>query len=88
MEMSKIAKPKIMITFENLLWAQSPSNWTFNTTYFHSTLFVVIVVEKFDDQLNQKIQRDFSMDVIKQRSKDLHGLARDCVDEIKTEIRK
>jgi hypothetical protein len=84
---SKISKPKVMQIFENLLWAKSPSNWTFSTTYFRSTLFVVIKVERSNDEPCQKIQRNFNIDVIEQRSKDLHGLAEDCADEIKTEVR-
>lgn len=86
MVMSKVSKPKIIQIFENLLWAKSPSSWTFNTTYFHSTLFVVIVIEQSNNELGKKIRRNYNIDIVKQFCGDLHGLAGDCVDEIKTEI--
>lgn len=88
MTVSKISRPKSIQLFEKLLWVNTPKNWVVTSTYFHSTLFVVILVETNNDDPCQKIRRDFSLDTIKLRIKDIHGLASDCVDEMKTELKK
>lgn len=84
MKMAKTSKPEFVQLFENLLWANSPSGWIFKSTYFRGTLFVSILVEG----RHQKIRRSFNMDIIHSRSKDLWGLALDCIGEIKSEINK
>jgi len=36
---------------------------------------------------NQKIRRNFSLKIINSRASDIWGLAIDCIDEMKTEIK-
>ena len=86
--MAKTSKPEIMQSFENLLWINSPKHWVFKSTYFHSTLFVSILVETTESKQIQKIRRSFGIEIINSRKDDLFGLAADCVDEMKTDIKK
>jgi hypothetical protein len=89
MTVSKTDKPKLMQLFENLLWCNSPCNWILNTAYFHSTLFISFIIEKSSDPpFQQKIRRNITLNAIKSRSEDLHGLAEDFMDEIKTSVNK
>ena len=85
--MAKIFKPKLVQLFECLLWANSPKDWILKSTYFHNTLFVSILIEASNKKQYQKIRRSFSLDIINNRAKDLWGLAADCIDEMKTEIK-
>lgn len=87
MKMAKISKPELVQLFINLLWANSPKDWILKSTYFQKTLFISILIETPRKWQYQKIHRSFNIDVIQNRSKDLWGLAIDCVDEMKTEIK-
>jgi len=87
MRMAKISKPAIVILFENLLWVNSPKEWVLKSTYFQKTLFVSMLIETSVEEQYQKIRRSFSIDTIRDREKDLYGLASDCVDEMRTEIK-
>ena len=87
MEIAKSSKPTLAQLFENLLWANSPKHWVLKSTYFRGTLFVSILVETSIEEEYQKIRRSFGLDVITGRASDLWGLAADCVDEMKTEVK-
>jgi len=87
MEMAKTSKPQLVQQFENMLWINSPEHWVLKSTYFHSTLFVSMLVETSIEGEYQNIRRSFGVDTIIGRSSDLWGLAADCVDEMKTEVK-
>lgn len=87
MKMAKTSKPELVQLFENLLWANSPQNWIIKSTYFQKTLFISILIKTSQKRQSQKIHRSFGMDIIYSRAEDLYGLATDCIDEIKTEIK-
>ncbi len=87
MKLSKTSMPELVQLFTNLLWANSPKNWILNSTYFQGTLFVSILIEQYQEGQCQKIHRSFGLDIIHSRSEDLHGLAIDCIDEMKTEVK-
>ncbi len=87
MQVAKISKPKIIQEFENLLWANSPEKWVLKSTYFQGTLYVSMLVHTSDGQVYHKIRRSFDIKNINSRSEDLWGLAIDCIDEMKTEIK-
>ncbi len=78
--MSKTSMPKIMQRFVNLLWANSPTDWVLKSTYFQSTLFIVISIP---DQY-RKIRRSFKLCAIDSRSEDLWGMAEDCLQEMRS----
>ncbi len=87
LEMKRLmSKPKIIQRFINLLWANSPEDWILKTTYFQGTLFVSILI-KIQNR-DKRIRRSFKMDMINNRSNDLWGLASDCIDQIKGEIKR
>jgi hypothetical protein len=86
MKMTKSFKPELIQLFENLLWAHSPKNWILKSTYFQDTLFISMIVMTYDEEIHQKIYRNFGLDIIKNRAFDIWGFATDCVDEMKTEI--
>jgi len=88
MTMAKISKPELMQLFENMLWANSPKDWILQSTYFHETLFVSMIIKTSDNNKNQKIRRNFNLKTISDRSEDLWGLASDCIDEMKNDIKK
>lgn len=86
--MAKVTMPKIVKLFINLLWANSPQHWIVNSTYFHNTLFVSVIIKSDDDKKSDKnIRRSFGLTVLNSRSKDIYGLASDCIDEMKTEMK-
>ncbi len=88
MGMAKTTMPKIVKLFEGLLWANSPKHWIVNTTYFHDTLFVSVTIKSDDEEKPDKnVRRSFGLVVLNSRSKDIYGLASDCIDEMKTEIK-
>jgi hypothetical protein len=87
MKMTKSSKPELVQLFENLLWANAPKNWILKTTYFQKTLFVSMLIETPQEQQCQKIRRSFDVDIIRKRSDDLWGMASDCVDQMKTEVK-
>lgn len=87
----RVAKRKIPISipiliqlFANLLWANSPPEWTIEHKYNGKTLFISIAVPG----LEKKIYRTFLSVDINKRSKedDMWGMANDCMEEIKKEI--
>jgi hypothetical protein len=86
--MTKKTKPELVQLFENLLWVNSPKDWILKSTYFQGTLFVSMLIETSEVRHYKKIHRSFGMDVIHSRSEDLWGLAQDCVDEMKTELKQ
>lgn len=86
MIVSKIIKPNIIQVFENLLWVNTPTDWVFKTTYFQETLFVSMLINTDESQKCLKIRRSYLLSAIKDRTDDIVGLARDCVDEMKTEL--
>ncbi|RLC89121.1 MAG: hypothetical protein DRJ03_00770 [Chloroflexi bacterium] len=85
--MSKTSKPELMQQFEHMLWVNSPKDWILKTTYFQGTLFVSMLIEAPAGREYQKIRRNFGFDLITERAFDLWGLASDCVDEMKTEVK-
>lgn len=87
MKVARASKPKLVQSFENLLWANSPKDWIFKSIYYHKTLFVSILIEIHPTERYQKIRRSFGLDIISSRSEDLFGLAADCIDEMKTEVK-
>jgi len=87
MKVTKSPKPALIQLFENLLWAHSPKNWVLKSTYFQGKLFVSMLIVSYDQDKYQKIRRNFDLNVINSRSFDICGLALDCVEEMKTEIR-
>jgi len=89
MKMSKISKPKLVKRFENLLWANTPRDWVLKSIYFQETLFVSISIisQTEDGEHFRKIRRSFKQKKIQKRSSDLWGMASDCVEEMKAEIK-
>jgi hypothetical protein len=87
--MAKISKPKLIQLFENLLWVNTPKDWTMKSIYLQETLFVSIsiIVQTEDGENFQKIRRSFKNEDIKKQSSDLFGMASDCVDEMKAEVK-
>lgn len=84
MTMAKKEIPVLVRLFTNLLWADSPTEWTIEQRYNRKTLFISITVPNSD----KKIYRTFLAENINKRSEkdDLWGMASDCIEEIKTEI--
>jgi len=70
-----------------MLWVNSPKDWVLRSTYFHDTLFVSMLIETSTEGVCKKIRRNFGLDVINSRAADIWGLAADCVDEMKTEVK-
>jgi len=87
MRMSKTSKPALMQQFEHMLWVNSPKDWILKATYFQGTLFVSMLIEASAEGEYQKIRRSFGFDLITKRVSDLWGLASDCIDEMKTEVK-
>jgi len=87
MKMAKTSKPKIMRSFENFLWIHSPKHWIFKSTYFQSALFVSISVETTGTKQAQKVRRNFRIEIIDSRKDDISGLASDCIDEMKRNLK-
>lgn len=87
MKMTRPPKPKLVQLFENWLWGHSPENWILKTTYLRKTLFVSMLIKTSREEQSQKIRRSFSISIINSRSEDLCGLAADCIDEMKTELK-
>ncbi len=85
--MAKTPKPELVKLFDDLLWANSPKDWVIHSLYLRQTLFLSILREIPETGANQKIRRSFKLSVINSRSEDLWGLARDCIDEMKTEVK-
>ena len=86
-EMAKVSKPALVQQFEHMLWINSPKGWVLKSVYFQNTLFVSMLVETSIEGRYQKIRRSFGLDIISSRESDIWGLASDCVDEMKTEIK-
>jgi len=84
--MAKKPTPAIVITFENFVWAHSPSDWIIKTTYFNGMLYLSGFVHTINCNKPKKIGRTISVDAIKSRSHDISGLAYDIVDEMKATI--
>lgn len=87
MQMSEVLKPELIQRFENLLWANTPDNWVLKSTYFQKILFVSMLVRRSSDEQFLKVRRNFTTDELNKRSEDLWGMASDCVDEMKNEVK-
>jgi hypothetical protein len=87
MKMAKASKPALMQQFEHMLWVNSPKDWVLKSTYFQGTLFISMLIETSIEGEYQKIRRSFGLDVVNSRASDLWGLAADCIDEMKTEVK-
>lgn len=87
MKMAKTSKPTLIRQFEHMLWVNSPKDWVFKSTYFQGTLFVSMLIETSIEGEYQKIRRSFGLDVVSSRAADIWGLATDCIDEMKTEVK-
>lgn len=87
MKVARLSTPKLVQLFVNLLWANSPKYWILKSTYYQGTLFVSMLVEISKTGKYQKIRRSFGLNIINSRSNDIWGLAADCVDEMKTELK-
>lgn len=85
-KMANDIKPELAKKFEDMLWVNTPEDWILKSTYFKKTLFISALIPTSQEGRCQKIRRHFKFDVIQNRSKDLWGLASDCVDEMKTEV--
>lgn len=85
---AKPTKPAIIKMFENLLWANSPNEWILKSTFFQNTLFVSMLIPNSDEAKYQKIRRSYDLTTIQDRLFDIYGLATDCIDEMKTELKK
>lgn len=88
MEMAKTTKPQLIQLFEHLLWVNSPKDWILKSTYFQGTLFVSMLIGLSEEGHYQKIRRSFGIETINLRSEDVWGLAADCIDEMKTEVKQ
>jgi len=87
MKVAKTTKPTLIRQFENLLWVNSPKDWILKSTYFNGILFVSMLIETSHRDNYQKIRRSFPLRLVTKRSADIHGLAIDCIDEMKTELK-
>lgn len=87
MQMSKMSKPELAQQFENLLWVNTPNNWVLKSIYFQNVLFVSMLVWLSPNEPFLKVRRNFTMSELKERSKDLWGMASDCIDEMKNEVK-
>ena len=75
--------PALIQLFTNLLWADSPMEWGIKSTYYRKTLFIAVSIK----ESNQKVCRSFLLSDINKRSKDLWGMASDCISEIRSEAK-
>ena len=87
MQMSEVSKPELVQQFENLLWANTPSHWVLKGLYFQNVLYVSMLVWISPDKPFIKIRRNFTISDLEKQSKDLWGMASDCVDEMKNEVK-
>lgn len=86
--MTKREIPELVQLFTHLLWVNSPKDWVLKSAYFKETLFISMLLDADTEQQHQKIRRSFGLDTIRNRANDLYGLAADCIDEMKTEVKK
>lgn len=82
---AKTIKPVLAKKFEDLLWAHTPSDWIVKGVFINNSLYVIII---FPHKNSYKIRRQFPLNILKSREKDLWGLAADIVQEMKSEIAK
>lgn len=85
-KMAGTPMPELVQLSTDLLWVNSPKDWILKSTYFQGTLFITMLVTIPDKKQPHRIRRNFSVDIINERSEDLQGLAMDCIDQMKTEI--
>jgi len=88
MEMAKTTKPQLVQLFEHLLWVNSPKDWIIKSVYSQGTLFISMLISISKEGQYQKIRRKFGIETINLRSEDIWGLAVDCIDEMKTEVKQ
>lgn len=80
--------PELVQLFTHLLWANSPKDWILKSTYFQGTLFISMLISTPEEDQYQKIRRSFGIETINLRSEDIWGLAADCIDQMKTEVKQ
>jgi hypothetical protein len=73
--------PKIVRRFTNLLWVNLREDWKIKFLFHKQVLYVSVSFS--DKKLVHEVRRQYKLETIKKRSKDLFGLASDCSDEIK-----
>jgi len=73
--------PSLGETFCNLIWANLPKEWIFNSVYHQNTVFISIIIE-IDGGNVQKINRGYPLIDVTNMSKDMWGFACDCAEEI------
>ena len=90
MQMAKVSRPEIVKQFERLFWANTPKNWIFKSVYTRGIVYISVLVEICPRgstiQKYTKKRRNISINVLRNRSNDIWGLARDLVDEIKSDF--
>jgi len=86
--MASVAKPEIVKRFECLFWANMHKDWILKSVYTRGIVYISILIETcpVDSTIQKykKIRRSISINVLRNRSEDIWGLARDLVDEIKS----
>jgi hypothetical protein len=87
MKMTNGSKPKLAQLFEDMLWVNTPKDWAVTSVYTKRTLFVSMLIGVPYKEQCETIRRSFAINVINNRSSDLWGLAADCVDEMKRELK-
>lgn len=83
-EMAK-RTPLLAKRFLNMVWVQLPMDWEMKHVFQKSNQSIAVSVFIDPDDLTQKIRRIYDVEAIKVRNKrkDLWGLAQDCANEIK-----
>ena len=87
MKMTNGSKPTLAQLFENMLWVNTPKDWAVTSVYTKRTLFVSMLIGTPYKERCETIRRSFPINLINDRSSDLWGLAEDCVDEMKRELK-
>lgn len=89
MIMSTIPEPKVVRLFKDLFWAHTTDDWIMKTTYHRGILYVSVTINVGLGS-TIKIRRSFKVSNMQKRESknDLWGLAKDCVDEIRSEAKK
>lgn len=83
-----MCKNELVDRFENLLWMEMKKDWMIKTTLYQDIVYITVLTYDLKKQTTKKVRRTISFKVIKEREYDLHGLACDTMDEIKSSLRK
>jgi len=83
-EMAK-RTPLLAKRFLNMVWVQLPMDWEMRYVYQKSDQSIAVSIFIDPEDETQKIRRSYDMPAIKVRNKqkDLWGMAEDCANEIK-----